>query len=74
MLIWEHRIDEDEYDNTDVGEPEIYASRQDYDDTKKWFDKLLKKPHRTHKLKEPNDNITEVYLFKRGDLWLGGQK
>lgn len=71
---WDYRLDEDHYDNTEVGEPEIYASRQDYEDTKKWFSKLLKKPHRTNKFIEPIGDITESYSFKRGDIWLGGQK
>lgn len=73
-LNWEYRLDEDYYDNTEVGEPEIYASRQDYDYTVKWLEKLLKKPHRTHKYKEPIGDTTEAYLFKRGDIWLGGKK
>ncbi len=73
-LNWDYRLDEDNYDNTEVGEREIYASRQDYEDTVKWFDKLLKKPHRTHKLKELISDATELYSFKRGDIWLGGQK
>ncbi len=73
-LNWDYRLDEEHYDNTEVGEAEIYASRQDYEDTVKWFDKLLKKPHRTHKFIEPIGETTESYSFKRGDLWLGGQK
>lgn len=73
-LNWDYRLDEDHYDNNEVGEPEIYASRQEYEDTIKWFDKLLKKPHRTYKFKEPIGETTESYSFKRGDLWLGGQK
>lgn len=71
-LNWDYRLDEDHYDNTEVGEPEIYSSKQDYEYTVKWFDKLLKKPHRKHKFKEPIGEITESYSFKRGDLWLGG--
>ena len=73
-FTWDYRLNEDHYDNTEVGEPEIYASRQDYEDTKKWFAKLLKKPHRTHKFKEPIGEAIESYSFKRGDIWLGGQK
>ena len=73
-LNWDYRFDEDHYDNTEVGEPEIYASGQDYEDTVKWFDKLLKKPHRTHKFIGPIGEATESYSFKRSDLWLGGQK
>jgi len=73
-LNWDYRLDEDHYDNTEVGEPEIYASRQDYEETKTWFDKLLKKPHRTNKFNEPIGDTTESYSFKRGEIWLGGQK
>lgn len=72
-LNWDYRLDEDHYDNTEVGEPEIYGSRQDYEYTLKWFGKLLKKPHRTDKYKEPIGKTIESYSFKRGDIWLGGQ-
>jgi hypothetical protein len=71
---WDQRLDEDHYDNTEVGEPEIYASIQDYEETKKWFKQLLKKPHRTSKFKKPMGETTEFYSFKRGKIWLGGQK
>lgn len=71
---WDYHLDEDHYDNTEVGEPEMYASKQDYEDTKKWFAKLLKKPHRTNKFKEPIGNITESYSFTRGEIWLGEKK
>ncbi|MEO5910883.1 MAG: hypothetical protein ABIP95_08340 [Pelobium sp.] len=70
-LNWEYLLDEDHYDNTEVGEPEQYASNQDYLDHRKWFDELLKKPHRKEKLKQPIGDAKESYSFKRGDLWLG---
>lgn len=73
-LNWGYRLDEDHYDNTEVGEPDIYASEQDYNDSVKWFKKLLKKPHRTHKFRESVGEIIETYSFKRGELWVGGQK
>jgi hypothetical protein len=73
-LNWDYRLDEDHYDSTEVGEPDIYVSRQDYEETKTWFNKLLKKPHRIHKFKEPIGDTTENYSFKRGNIWLGGQK
>jgi hypothetical protein len=71
---WDYRLDEDYYDNNQVGEPEVYASRQDYEGAVKWFENLLKKPHRTHRFKEAIGEATESYSFKRGDIWLGGQK
>ena len=70
---WDYRHDEDRYDNTDLGEPEQYGSQQDYEDSVRWFNNLLKKPHRTQQLAEPIGKITEVYAFKCGDLWLGEQ-
>ncbi|MCU0433622.1 MAG: hypothetical protein MUC87_09240 [Bacteroidia bacterium] len=73
-LNWDYRLDEDHYDKTAVGEPEFYKSRQDYEDTKKWFEKLLKNPHRTYSLTQPNSESTETYSFNRGNVWIGGQK
>ena len=73
-LTWDYRLDEDHYDNTEAGEPDDYVSRQDYEETKIWFTKLLKKPHRIYKFKEPIGEAIESYSFKRGDIWLGGQK
>ena len=72
-LNMDYRLDEDHYDNGEVGQPEQYASIQDFEETKIWFNKLLKKPHRTEKYNEPIGNRTESYSFKRGDMWLIGQ-
>ncbi|MCP2044859.1 hypothetical protein [Pontibacter sp. HSC-36F09] len=71
---WDYHLDEDSYDNCEIGEPEYYVSKQDFEETKVWFEKQLRKPHRTEKLDEPIGNITEVYSFKRGSLWLGMKK
>lgn len=71
-LNWEYRLDEDHYDNCVVGKPSEYASFQDFNDRKKWFNRLLKKPHRTYQLKEPIGETTELYSFQRGDIWVGG--
>ncbi len=71
---WDYRLDEDHYDNSTVGASEEYASSEDFIETQKWFEKLIKKPHRIEKLKEPIGDIIESYSFNRGDLWLGGQK
>lgn len=72
-FIWNYRFDEDHYDNTEVGELEMYALKQDYEEAKKWFEKLLKTPHRTHKFREPIGDTTESYSFKFGDIWLGSK-
>ena len=73
-LDWEYRLDEDHYDNTFVGEPEHYANTQEYEESRRWFERLLKKPHRTHTFEEPIGEITELYSFRRGDVWLGGAR
>lgn len=73
-FTWDHCLDEDHYDNSEVGEPENYATRQDYIDTKKWFEKIMKKPHRITRFKEPVGEITEMYSFKRGNVWIGELK
>ena len=70
-FTWGYRLEENHYANTEVGEPEMYVSRQAYEDYKKWFSKLLKKPHQTHILEEPMGDITEIYSFKLGNIWLG---
>ncbi len=67
-LNWEYRCDEDHIENDHVGEPEQYLTFDDFLETKKWFNKTMKKPHRTSEL----DNDMEYYSFKKGDLWLGG--
>jgi hypothetical protein len=70
---WDHCWDEDQYDNTEIGEQDAYASEEDYLCTKIWFNKLLSKPHRTTKMRVPLDSVTEYFSFKRGDVWLGGE-
>jgi len=71
---WDYCLDEDHFDNCFVGEPELYTSKWTYAKAKKWFNKLLKRPHRVDKYAEPDSDVTELYSFKRGDLWIGGQK
>lgn len=71
---YEHRLDEVHYDNAEIGDPELYASIHDFEATKQWFKKLLSKPHRTVKFKEPIGEITESYSFKKGDIWLIGKE
>lgn len=68
---WEYRLDEDHFDNSEPGDPELYTTKADYEEDKKWFEKTLKKPHRTTKFNEPIGEATESYSFKEGDVWLG---
>ena len=68
-LEWEYRLDEDHIEYDYVGEPKQYLTTNDFLETKRWFDKTMKKPHRITKL----DGAIEYYSFKKGDTWLGGQ-
>ncbi|WP_051568579.1 hypothetical protein [Crocinitomix catalasitica] len=70
---WEHRLDEDHIDNSEPGEPELYATIADYEEAKKCVEKMLKKPHKTIKFKEPIGETTESYAFLKGNIWLGGK-
>lgn len=65
---WEYRLDEDHIENDYIGEPKQYLTDNDFLETKRWFDKTMKKPHRTTKL----DDAIEYYSFKKGGAWLGG--
>jgi hypothetical protein len=71
---WEHRLDEDIYTDNEIGLPEEYASIQDFEETRIWFRRLLKKPHRKEKLESPIDGVTEFYAFNRGDVFIGELK
>lgn len=71
---WEARIDEDFYENNTIGEPHEYKSLKEYDETKRWFEKLLKKPHNIYPLENPTDGCYEFYGFCKGNVWLGERK
>lgn len=71
---WEHSLDEDYYNNGEFKSPELYPSEEYFEQEKRWFRKLLTKPHRTVVLDSPIGEVTELYFFKRGDLWVGELK
>jgi hypothetical protein len=66
----EYCLDEEHLQDDEVGNPNFYSSQKNYLETKKWFTKLLKKPHRTVKFEEEIYGFTELYSFKKGDLWI----
>lgn len=72
-VTWVQHADEVFLDNTEIGHIEDYASAEDYHSHKAWFQKELKKPHRTINHKNSIDNTTESYAFRLGDVWLGGR-
>lgn len=70
---WHFGLDEDAHDNSDLGDPGDYASLKEYKASKIWFKRLMKQPHRTEQLEGKIGDIKEVYFFKRGYIWVGGQ-
>lgn len=71
LFKWDGHLDEDAYDNTIVGLPEEYGTLIDYYEMKKWFDKLMTKPHKTVKVENSQSDLSEVYFFQKGNVWIG---
>lgn len=67
-LSWNPYLDEDHFDNNEVGEPELYPTQRHFELSKIWFIRQLKKPHKTTNI----DEKTELYSFRRGEIWIGG--
>lgn len=70
---WEFCWDEEHLDDGYLAPAEMYTSRTEFEADRRWFNRQLKKPHRVTKLKEPVGDITEVYSFKKGTVWVGGK-
>jgi hypothetical protein len=73
-FVAEYHLDEDHFRNDEVGDSNSYTSQKDYQESKKWFNKLLKKPHRTVSFEEQLYGFKELYSFKKGELWILGSK
>jgi hypothetical protein len=74
IFNWECHLDEDHFDNTDLGQPDDYETIEEYLESKIWFEKLMKKPHKTVKFKEPIGDAIESYSFEKGKIWIGEKK
>jgi hypothetical protein len=72
-FVWEQGLDEDHYDDYMVGDPELYPSFVDYENAKRWFNRLLKKPHTTTTSKGYDNEELTVYSFRRGNVWIGAK-
>jgi hypothetical protein len=71
-LNWDFRLDEDCHNNSDVGEKELYASVKDFEEATRWYNHLLKRPHRIETPEQKIDDIDQLHFFKRGYVWIGG--
>ena len=69
---WDLRLDEEYYDNTEVGTPDEYENHKEYEENKKWFERKLRKPHRTTKTVNHYGEKIECYFFTKGCVWIGG--
>ena len=65
---WESVLDEDHIDQSFLGKPEDFFNLSGYIETQKWFNRMMKKPHRTTLSKESNK---EYYSFTKGRIWIG---
>lgn len=70
-LSWDYCLDEEHFDNSELQTPEDYATPEEYEEAKRWFAKLLKKPHRLTQFSAPIGNATESYSIKKGIVWVG---
>lgn len=70
-FTWEQRLDEDHYFDDDINNPEQFINEKDFQDYERWFNQMLKKPHRTTKLPAHYEAVSEMYSFKKGIVWLG---
>lgn len=70
---WEFGLDEDQHQASDIGDAESWGSLADYEETKIWFERLMRKPHRTWKSEQEGDGSEDIHFFKRGHVWIGGK-
>lgn len=68
---WDFRLDEYQLDCSELGSPEEYESQTDYEEYKKWYQQIMRKPHRTIEYKDSLGETIESYLFRMGGVWLG---
>lgn len=68
---WEFRLDEDHIYSSEFGSPEEYECQAEYEEDKKWFDQIMKKPHRTTEVEDSSGEPIEIYSFQKEDVWLG---
>lgn len=71
---WQHKINEQFLDSIGIGDAEDFETKKDYVESKKWFASKFKKTHRIETLEKPLGDVTEYYVFKLGDVWIGESK
>ena len=71
---WVFMLHEFYYLDTEIDDPSSYGSQAEYEDEKRWLEKMLKKPHRTEKLDPSRFQAKEIYAFREGTIWVGEKK
>ncbi|WP_291143619.1 hypothetical protein [Flavobacterium sp. UBA7680] len=72
LFDWKLFLDEVFYYDDEVGDKEMYISESDYFESRRRFKKIMKKEHRVKKFEWLGEN-RECYIFKKGEVWLGGK-
>lgn len=65
---WEHCLDEDFLFPSDLGNPREYLSMEEFEAEKRWYERKLTKPHQVYVSKSDGQ---EIYIFNKGDVWVG---
>ena len=69
---WKPFLDEDVLYDDEVGGKEMYIFENDYLESRRRFKNIMKKEHRVKKFEWLGEN-RECYIFKKGEIWLGGK-
>jgi len=71
-INWTRKLDIVTYPENFVGEATDYGSEEDYNESRKWFRKLLKTPHQVAEHEYSDGKIVKTYIFEQGNVWVGG--
>lgn len=69
---WEYHWDEFHFGPLDLGEPDDYASPEDYREQKRWFDRMMKKPLRDTSYQDTEGETIVAFAHHQGTVWVGG--
>lgn len=70
---WEQFQHEMTLESDYLGEAKDYLNERSYVESKKWYHRIMKKPHRTFKMIVDGEERT-FDAFPKGTVWVGGHK
>ena len=71
-FTWEPRISEYPWRESDIEPPDMWATEKDYQDTRRWFDRAVVKPHRTSEY-DAGEGPETVHFFFEDVVWIGSR-